>query len=146
VVSILIFLAILILSILDMLRWVCVYHNSKPTSNVLSSACLSLQLPSRWVFSAVRPRVCSVRWTLSLFSSHTRWPSLPVLLKAVSTVCLNAFCCYPSLGSRQCYPAGSDSVLLCPQMNVFLYILASRASCTLRRHGFDKKEPPVWVP
>ncbi|XP_056462221.1 cadherin EGF LAG seven-pass G-type receptor 2 [Gadus chalcogrammus] len=28
-------------------------------------------------------------------------------------------------------------------MNVFLYILASRASCTLRRHGFDKKEPPV---
>ncbi|KAG7253241.1 hypothetical protein CRUP_017201 [Coryphaenoides rupestris] len=28
-------------------------------------------------------------------------------------------------------------------MNIFLYILASRASCTLRRHGFDKKDPPV---
>ncbi|KAM4613350.1 cadherin EGF LAG seven-pass G-type receptor 2 [Polymixia lowei] len=28
-------------------------------------------------------------------------------------------------------------------MNIFLYILASRASCTLKHHSFEKKEPPV---
>ncbi|XP_029549960.1 cadherin EGF LAG seven-pass G-type receptor 2-like isoform X6 [Salmo trutta] len=28
-------------------------------------------------------------------------------------------------------------------MNIFLYILASRASCSMRHHSFEKKEPPV---
>ncbi|XP_052329457.1 cadherin EGF LAG seven-pass G-type receptor 2-like isoform X4 [Oncorhynchus keta] len=28
-------------------------------------------------------------------------------------------------------------------MNIFLYILASRASCSIRHHSFEKKEPPV---
>ncbi|XP_056129029.1 cadherin EGF LAG seven-pass G-type receptor 2 [Lampris incognitus] len=28
-------------------------------------------------------------------------------------------------------------------MNVFLYVLASRVSCSLRHHSFEKKEPPV---
>ncbi|XP_054472452.1 cadherin EGF LAG seven-pass G-type receptor 2 [Anoplopoma fimbria] len=28
-------------------------------------------------------------------------------------------------------------------MNVFLYILSSRASCTMRHHSIEKKEPPV---
>uniref|UniRef100_A0A8C7VRL5 Cadherin EGF LAG seven-pass G-type receptor 2 n=1 Tax=Oncorhynchus mykiss TaxID=8022 RepID=A0A8C7VRL5_ONCMY len=28
-------------------------------------------------------------------------------------------------------------------MNIFLYILASRASCSMRHHSFEKKEPPI---
>lgn len=35
---------------------------------------------------------------------------------------------------------------MCLQMNIFLYILASKASCAMRHHSFEKKEPPVWVP
>ncbi|XP_013988461.2 cadherin EGF LAG seven-pass G-type receptor 2 isoform X3 [Salmo salar] len=28
-------------------------------------------------------------------------------------------------------------------MNIFLYILASRASCSMRHHSFEKKDPPI---
>lgn len=40
-----------------------------------------------------------------------------------------------------------NDLLLCdspPQMNIFLYILSSRASCSLRHHSIEK-EPRVWV-
>lgn len=30
-----------------------------------------------------------------------------------------------------------------PQMNVFLYVLSSRASCSPRHHSLEKKEPHV---
>uniref|UniRef100_A0AAY4BCD1 Cadherin EGF LAG seven-pass G-type receptor 2 n=1 Tax=Denticeps clupeoides TaxID=299321 RepID=A0AAY4BCD1_9TELE len=34
-------------------------------------------------------------------------------------------------------------IALVVSMNVFLYVLASRASCALRHHSFEKKEPPI---
>lgn len=30
-----------------------------------------------------------------------------------------------------------------PQMNIFLYVLSSRASCLPRHHSLEKKEPHV---
>lgn len=86
---------------------------------------------------------CSPACWVTVISSEWHWRSRPSLFSWTTvSECLKKI--FWQRGSFEvCFH--KLSLILCPQMNIFLYILSSRASCSLRHQSIEKKEPRVWV-